>query len=105
MVTTPVAVSTNHAVVDVMRITVGVVIYSVYREDLYTPLVRTLLDLMHANSICFLGSTKQFTTPVFFQLLTRHGLVYKKIPHGSMSSSDENIGIFVIHRRRRSSLR
>jgi hypothetical protein len=31
-------------------------------------------------------------------------LVYKKIPHGSMPSSDENIGIFVIHRQR-SSLR
>lgn len=78
--------------------------YSVYREDLYTPLVRTLLDLMHSDSICFLGSTKQFTTPVFFQLVNKYGLVYKKMPHGSMPSSDENIGIFVIHRRR-SSLR
>jgi hypothetical protein len=102
--TTPIAASTNHVVVDVMQIMVGVVKYSVYKEDLYTPLVHTLLDLMHADSICFLGSTKQFTTPVFFQLLTRHGLVYKKIPHGSMPSSDENIGIFVIHRQR-SSLR
>ncbi len=72
---------------------------SVYREDLYLPLIRAIKQQSHKNTLCFLGSTRQFTKPSFFHMLEQNGLGYKKLPVGLLESSvlDESIGIFIIY--------
>lgn len=71
----------------------------VYREDLYLPLILAIKKQSHAGTVCFLGSTRQFTKPSFFRLLTENGLAYKKLPSTMLPSElrDESIGMFVIH--------
>lgn len=71
----------------------------VYREDLYIPLIRTIKQQFHSKSVCFLGSTRQFTKPVFFQMLAENGLAYKKLPTDMLPqhSLDESIGMFVLY--------
>ena len=71
----------------------------VYREDLYLPLIETIKAQSHKGTVCFLGSTRQFTKPSFFRLLAEHGLAYKKLPHEMLpeSMADQSIGMFVIH--------
>eukprot|EP01032_Pedospumella_encystans_P016925 gene16925-19289_t len=66
----------------------------VYREDLYLPLIRAIKQQSHKNTICFLGSTRQFTKPLFFHMLEQNGLGYKKLPVGLLEASvlDENTG-------------
>lgn len=72
---------------------------SVYREDLYLPLIKAIKQESHVNTLCFLRSTRQFTTPLFFRMLAEHGLTYKRLPTQNMlyGSADESIGMFVIH--------
>lgn len=71
----------------------------VYREDLYLPLIRSIKRQCHADTICFLGSTRQFTKPSFFQLLAENGLAYKKLPADMLPGHliDPSIGMFVLH--------
>jgi hypothetical protein len=71
----------------------------VYREDLYLPLIRTIKRHCHTQTVCFLGSTRQFTKPSFFRLLTEHGLAYKKLPGNMLPEhlADPSIGLFVLH--------
>ena len=52
---------------------------SVYREDLYVPLIRTILGHMHASSLLILGLTRAFTKASFFTLISAHGLRYTRI--------------------------
>ena len=74
-------------------------IYSVYREDLYLPLIRAIKQQSHKQTLCFLGSTRQFTKPLFFHMLEQNGLGYKKLPVGLLQASvlDESIGMFIIY--------
>jgi 2-polyprenyl-3-methyl-5-hydroxy-6-metoxy-1,4-benzoquinol methylase len=71
----------------------------VYREDLYLPLIQTIKRQSHKQTVCFLGSTRQFTKPSFFTMLSEHGLAYKKLPSNMLPEElvDESIGMFVIH--------
>ena len=52
---------------------------SVYRENLYVPLIRTILRHMHASSVLILGLTRAFTKGSFFTLMSAHGLRYTRI--------------------------
>ena len=76
--------------------------YSVYRSDLYLPLVLTILRLGHERTITYLGMTKQFTTPAFFDCLIANDLQYRMIPHEVVkncnfaTSFEGNIGLFVV---------
>ena len=60
----------------------------VYREDLFQPLITTLIAKSHEKTVIFLGITRQFATsaegPLFFDLLTENGYFYKKIPFESV---------------------
>ena len=62
------------------------IIGSVYREDLYVPLILTILQYSHAHTVTYLGLTKQFMTPSFFESLSSHGLQYRMIPHAVIKS-------------------
>jgi len=72
---------------------------SVYREDLYLPLIQTIKQQSHRSTLCFLGSTRQFTKPHFFHLLEKNGLAYKKLPANLIADGalDNSIGMFVIY--------
>lgn len=69
---------------------------------------------MDSNSICFLGSTRDFTKPLFFELLKKYGFKYRKIDNNNYNNSNiesidnsnyindnnnNNIGMFVIHKK------
>ena len=56
----------------------------VYNASLYKALIRAILHLTHANSIIFLGITRQFASPSFFALLTESGLSYTLLPHEAL---------------------
>ena len=72
---------------------------SVYREDLYLPLIETIKQQSHRSTLCFLGSTRQFTKPLFFHLLEKNGLAYKKLPSNLIADGvlDNSIGMFIIY--------
>lgn len=78
----------------------SLLLLSVYREDLYLPLIQSIKLQSHRNTLCFIGCTRQFTKPLFFQMLEVHGLAYKKLPSGVLADGqlDESIGLFVIHK-------
>mmetsp|Transcript_7641 Transcript_7641/g.10843 ORF Transcript_7641/g.10843 Transcript_7641/m.10843 type:complete len:128 (-) Transcript_7641:350-733(-) len=73
----------------------------VYREDLYQPLISAILKYIHSRSVVFLGMTKQFTKPSFFELLVSSGLCYRMIPFEYLCKSNDNladnIGLFVLY--------
>lgn len=82
------------------------IIFSVYNESLYQPLLDAILNHSHANSVCFLGLSRDFSKPAFFALLDASGLDYKKIPHATVADALPdistvrdigNIGIFVVY--------
>ena len=80
-------------------------LFSVYREDLYLPLILTILKYSHVHTVTYLGLTKQFMSPSFFECLRSHGLLYRMIPHAVIKSYaadqdavDENIGLFLVFR-------
>lgn len=56
----------------------------VYKEELYKPLIDTLLAKGHQKTIAILGITRQFASESFFTLLRARGFRYKKIPQSTM---------------------
>lgn len=77
---------------------------SVYREDLYEPLISALLSCSHEDSVIFLGLTRQFSKPRFFELLAAQ-FSYKLVPHEALpgdyqAGSNTEIGLFVLQRLR-----
>jgi len=56
----------------------------VYREDLYQPLIDTLLRLSTKQTLIFLGLTRLFAKPVFFDLLHASGIYYTRLPEHSL---------------------
>ena len=78
----------------------------VYREQLYTPLIASLLHCMRDDAICFLGLTRQFAKPHFFTKLTTAGLHYTLVPHEALPPScssatgGRDCGIFLLQKIR-----
>ena len=58
--------------------------YSVYKEELFIPLIDTLEAKGHENSIAILGITRAFAKESFVDMLRARGFRYKKIPTSSM---------------------
>ncbi len=84
-----------------------IVLNSVYRENLYEPLIRTIEAKSHSNTKIFLGMTRAFVSPKFFQLLEKHNFVYRKVSkqmiehsrlHNKRKHDTTLIGIFMIEK-------
>ena len=79
----------------------------VYKEELYEPLINTLLEVSHNDSIIFLGLTRLFAKRQFFEKLLVAGLTYTLIPQEVLPrefQADTNmrdVGLFVLRRRRK----
>eukprot|EP01038_Epipyxis_sp_PR26KG_P010670 gene10670-14329_t len=87
----------------------------VYRDELYEPLVKSILVNSHSDTITFVGLTKSFAKPSFFRILKDFGLLYRKIPFKFFKTladygvennlnnkifADENIGLFIVYKAR-----
>jgi hypothetical protein len=74
---------------------------SVYREELYEPLIQSLKLLCHKESIILLGLTRSFAKPSFFSVMRSHGLNYSMIPMEALpqtyysETAGSNVGLFV----------
>lgn len=74
---------------------------SVYREELYEPLIRSLKLLCHQDSVILLGLTRSFAKPHFFRLMRSHGLKYTMVPMEALpetyysETAGSNVGLFV----------
>lgn len=68
--------------------------FSVYNEELFQPLIDCIQHNSHAHTITFLGLTRDFASPKFFDLLKDNDYYYRKIPDhafvGSSSISEDN---------------
>ena len=99
----------------------------VYNEDLYQPLLSSIVRHSHAHSVTFLALSRDFSKPLFFDLLTKtrtktlvetntsgtktdsyyYQLDYKKIPHATIAAAlpgewadRPSAGIFVLYLRK-----
>jgi hypothetical protein len=76
----------------------------VYNEDLYIPLINAIDDISTMSTVIFLGLTRLFTKPKFFQLLRGRGFKYTMIPEESLPEEygaefiDNNVALFVVRR-------
>ena len=76
----------------------------VYNSDLYIPLINAIDDISNMSTIIFLGLTRLFAKPTFFQLLRDRGFKYTMIPEESLPAEygaefiDNNVGLFVVRR-------
>jgi hypothetical protein len=74
---------------------------SVYREELYEPLIECLKLLCHEESVILLGLTRSFAKPDFFHLMRAHGLRYTMVPMEALPASyytetaGSNVGLFL----------
>jgi len=77
----------------------------VYREDLYLPLINALSATSHEGSYIFLGLTRLFIKPYFFDLLKQHGFSYQMIPQESLpleyqeQTSGRDVGLFILRKK------
>ena len=68
--------------------------YSVYREELYMPLIESMRACSSSKTTLILGMTREFTTPLFFKKLGQfftYNLLFTPDPDNS------NIGLFVCY--------
>lgn len=76
---------------------------SVYNETLYEPFVDALLATADENSLIFMGLTRSFCKPVFFELLYSKGISYTLIPQEALpleyrnEASGRDVGMFICH--------
>eukprot|EP01031_Cornospumella_fuschlensis_P026954 gene26954-32568_t len=73
-----------------------------YREFLYEPLIKTMLNYSHEHGIMILGVTRAFVKSSFFDLLQKYGLSFRKLPAemlGRHMPYDASIGLFVLKRK------
>jgi hypothetical protein len=74
---------------------------SVYREELYEPLINSLKLLCHEESVILLGLTRSFAKPNFFHLMRAHGLRYTMVPMEALpvsyysDTAGSNVGLFI----------
>ena len=73
-----------------------------YREELYDPLIASLLHFCSANTVVLLGVTMKDTKPEFFELLERSGFVYEKLADHllELEFRGSTFGIFVLQRKK-----
>lgn len=86
-------------------------VVSVYKEELYLPLLRTILFFMHSESEVILGMSKSFMSPRFFDICKELRINYEKLPAASVKSifigsnmypnlqDLDNIGIFSLSKQ------
>lgn len=72
-----------------------------YREELYEPLIATLLHYCSPTTVVLLGVTMNDTQPVFFEMLQRAGFCYEKLADHLLDPEfrGTTFGIFVLRRR------
>ena len=76
----------------------------VYNESLYDPLIQSLDQLFSETTVGFLGLTRLFAKPSFFDKLLNAGFVYTMVPEESLPAkySDDlayrDVGLFVVRR-------
>jgi predicted nicotinamide N-methyase len=72
-----------------------------YREELYDPLIASLLHFSHAQTVILLGVTMSDTKPAFFELLERAGFVYEKFSDHLLEVEfrGTTFGIFVLRKK------
>ena len=76
----------------------------VYKEELYEGLINSMSRLCHSNTIIFLGLTRSFSKPYFFNILSQRGFQYMLIPQECFEEqygadfANGNLGLFVIRR-------
>lgn len=74
---------------------------SVYREELYEPLIKSLQCLCKKESIILLGLTRLYAKPSFFHLLRLHGFKYTMIPMEALpenyysKTAGSDVGLFL----------
>jgi hypothetical protein len=78
--------------------------YSVYREELYDPLIRALDVVSHEQTVIFLGLTRIFAKPLFFERLRAGGFDYTLVPHECApkqyrsETNNRDIGLFIVRK-------
>ena len=72
-----------------------------YSNELYQPLIQSLLHLSHERTIILLGVTMNDTKPIFFDALWDAGFTYERIADGFMMPEyrGNTFGLFVVQRR------
>jgi predicted nicotinamide N-methyase len=73
-----------------------------YRKELYDPLISSLLQFCHAQTVCLIGMTMADTTPSFFTLLTKAGFVYERFADHLLHPEfrgGKTFGVFVIRKK------
>jgi len=73
-----------------------------YRDDLYDPLIMSLLELSHDKTVILIGCTMQDTKPLFFDKLWKSGFTYTRISDEFLTPDYKgtSFGLFVIHKRK-----
>ncbi len=74
-----------------------------YRDHLHEPLISSLLQLSHNDTISIIGVTMIDTKPTFFKMLWEAGFRYDRMPDHLMSHEfrGTTFGLFVIQKRLR----
>lgn len=72
-----------------------------YRNSLHQPLISSLLQFTHQNTICLIGVSMMDTQPRFFDLLSHAGFRYEKLADHLLEREfrGSNFGIIAIQRR------
>ena len=72
-----------------------------YRNSLHGPLIKSLLELSHKNTVILIGVTMSDTQPRFFYLLTKSGFRYEKLSDHLLDPEfrGRNFGIIAIQKR------
>mmetsp|Transcript_16019 Transcript_16019/g.36647 ORF Transcript_16019/g.36647 Transcript_16019/m.36647 type:complete len:234 (+) Transcript_16019:247-948(+) len=72
-----------------------------YRNSLHQPLIESLLELSHDNTVMLIGVTMSDTQPRFFDLLTKSGFRYEKLSDHLLDPEfrGRNFGIIAIQKR------
>jgi hypothetical protein len=72
-----------------------------YRDDLYEPLIASLLQYSHSETISLIGVTMNDTKPAFFHKLREAGFRYERLADHLMDPQfrGNTFGIFVIQKR------
>lgn len=85
-------------------------IYSVYKEELYLPLIQTILQFSHSETVVLLAMSKSFISSKFFDYCKELRINYEKLPAATVKGifqgsklypniqDLDNIGIFSLSR-------
>jgi hypothetical protein len=74
-----------------------------YREYLYDPLIRSIQQFSHSQTISLVGVTMSDTTPEFFHRLDRAGFIWQKFADSLLAPEfrGTTFGIFAIQQQRK----